>query len=71
MTSQLSKPLEFESFNPLEFEGIKTGHHQRTANCGEFAMIGSAGVTSKPVEFDGFGTAKPPPAPLSACPYNP
>ena len=57
MNCHLSKPLEIESFNPLEFEGIRTGYRQCTSNRGEFAMIGSAGVTSKPVEFDGFSTA--------------
>jgi len=39
MNGQLSKSLEFETFNSLEFEGIKTSYRQCTSNCGEFAMI--------------------------------
>jgi hypothetical protein len=49
--------MNCQLFKPLEFEGIRTGYRQCTSNCGEFAIISSAGVTSKPVEFDGFSMA--------------
>jgi hypothetical protein len=71
MNCQLSKPLEIESFNSLEFEGISTGCRQDTTNSGEFAMTGSANVTSKPVNFDGFSPANPAPVPLSTCRHDP
>ena len=71
MSCQLSKPLEIESFNSLEFEGIRTGCRQGISNCGAFAMTRSANVTSKPVDFDGFSPASPAPAPLSTCRHDP
>ena len=57
MNCQLFRPLEFERFNSLEFDGIKTGDLQCTSNCGEFAIIGFDRPESNPVEFDGVGTS--------------
>ena len=58
MNFHLFRPLEFERFDSLEFDGIKTGDRQCTSNCGESATIGSGRRASNPVEFDGVGTSR-------------
>ena len=60
MNWQLSKPLEIESFNPVEFDGIKTGCHHCTPNCGEFAIIGAGAIASNPLDFEGVADSAPP-----------
>ena len=60
MNGQLSKSLEFETFNPIEFDGIKTGCHHCTPNCGEFAIIGAGAIASNPLDFEGVADSAPP-----------
>ena len=67
MNGHDSKPLEFETFNPIEFDGVKTGDRQCTSNYGEFAIIGSGMPASNPVEFHGAESSPPTPQHHEQC----